>query len=324
MKISIIIPVYNTSQFLELCVESVLEQTFPDFEAVLVDDGSTDGSGRLCDELAGKDARIVVLHKDNGGLSSARNAGLDAARGEYVTFLDSDDMVSPDYLEDLFRVIEQNGAQIAMCGFQRFEKDVPQEPKSDAPFELITGRQAAMRQYCADGVIYVVACAKLYPRRYFQNVRFPVGRIHEDEAVTYRLLYRANTVAVLDERLYYYRKVTGSIMNSSFSPRRYDGVLALTEREDFYRQQGEKVLLAATSREKERLICKLFLQAKNAGKEGVVPTPYVRTPEKALKTIKGGVSEELYAWYYSVVYPGRAALRSSLRGYMKKIGKMIK
>ena len=324
MKVSIIIPVYNTSSYLEDCIKSVLEQTFTDFEAIMIDDGSTDGSGQLCDSLALRDDRILVIHQANCGLSAARNTGLSAAKGDYITFLDSDDMISPHFLETMMQVIEHEKVQVAICNWVRFENTPVIEVPSVKEAEVISGRDAALRQFDQNGVLYVVACGKVFPREWFDTLRFPVGRLHEDEALTYKLLYRAKRVAVLDQRLYYYRKVPNSIMNRTFSVKRYDGVTALDEREQYYRDKNDNILADEAQKEKERLICKLFLQAKFAGMIEIVPKQYVRREKDALRTIRGSMSEELYEWYFSIVHPDKVRARSLVKAIAKRIGRIKK
>ena len=324
MKVSIIIPVYNTFSYLDDCAKSVLEQTFTDFEVIMIDDGSTDGSGQLCDRLALQDDRIRVIHQANGGLSAARNTGLSVARGEYVTFLDSDDMISHHFLETMMQAITQEKVQVAICNWVRFERTPAIEALSTEEAVVISGRDAALRQYDQNGVLYVVAWGKVYPRKWFDGLEFPVGRIHEDEALTYKLLYRAKRVAVLDQKLYYYRIVPDSIMNRSFSAKRYDGVTALDEREKYYIDKKDHALANETLKEKERLICKLFLQAKFAGKIETVPKHYLRRGNYALRIIKGNVSKELYEWYFSIVHPKRARARFFVKAVMKKIGRILK
>lgn len=231
--ISIIIPVYNVEKYLERCVESVFAQTYSAYELILVDDGSTDGSGKICDRLAKRDDRVRVIHKENGGLSSARNTGLKMSRGEYITFIDSDDVVHPCYLECLLKAGKH--ADISMGKLERFSgetvsfADIDQNEEPD----LITGQETlgCFFEQKAEVANYVSACCKLYKRELFDGIVFPEGRLFEDEFTTYRLYYKADKVAVSQNILYYYYvNDTGITRN-----------LTLLKRCDEYDAQWERI-----------------------------------------------------------------------------------
>lgn len=231
--ISIIIPVYNVEKYLERCVESVFAQTYSAYELILVDDGSTDGSGKICDRLAKRDDRVRVIHKENGGLSSARNTGLKMSRGEYITFIDSDDVVHPCYLECLLKAGKH--ADISMGKLERFSgetvsfADIDKNEKPD----LKTGQETlgCFFEQKAEVANYVSACCKLYKRELFDGIVFPEGRLFEDEFTTYRLYYKADKVAVSQNILYYYYvNDTGITRN-----------LTLLKRCDEYDAQWERI-----------------------------------------------------------------------------------
>lgn len=231
--ISIIIPVYNVEKYLERCVESVFAQTYSAYELILVDDGSTDGSGKICDRLAKRDDRVRVIHKENGGLSSARNTGLKMSRGEYITFIDSDDVVHPCYLECLLKAGKH--ADISMGKLERFSgetvsfADIDQNEEPD----LITGQETlgCFFEQKEEVANYVSACCKLYKRELFDGIVFPEGRLFEDEFTTYRLYYKADKVAVSQNILYYYYvNDTGITRN-----------LTLLKRCDEYDAQWERI-----------------------------------------------------------------------------------
>lgn len=234
-KISVIVPVYGVEQWLPACVESILAQTFADFELILVDDGSPDNCPALCDGYAAKDERVRVIHRENGGLSAARNTGLDAVAGEYICFVDSDDVIAPRYLELLLSA----GADVAQCGFCRENMLA-----DDAVFERLTGREMSLRMHNDAEGACTVAWNRLWRRSVWGDLRFPEGKLHEDEFTTWRGFWAAETCAVTDAPLYYYRQRSGSIMDGGFTPRRMDAVDALRERAAFYRAQGDLELAA--------------------------------------------------------------------------------
>ena len=177
--VSIIVPVYNVKPYLNRCVDSLLGQSYQNMELLLVDDGSTDGSETLCDEYAAQDARVRVLHKKNGGLSDARNAGVDAAKGEYLSFVDGDDWVSPYYIENLYRALEQAGADFsASC----FEEVFEGQPVQSVPTERLEAFEILSREECLRRILYqegmeVTTPTKLYKRALFEGVRYPVGKL---------------------------------------------------------------------------------------------------------------------------------------------------
>ncbi len=232
-KISVIVPIYKVETYLRRCIDSVLAQTYTDFEAILVDDGSPDNCGKICDEYATKDGRIVVIHKENRGLSSARNAGIDWAiansNSEWICFIDSDDWVSPYYLEYLHRATFDNNVKISACDvFETTEEDAVINP---TPYKanILT----ALEFYKKDERWATVAWNKLYSKEIFESYRYPVGRIHEDEFLTYRLLFGIQNIAWLDAKLYYYYRHDCSIMGT-FSIKRLDVLDAIEQQCDFF------------------------------------------------------------------------------------------
>lgn len=222
--ISVIIPVYNVEKYLRECVDSVLSQTYSNLEILLIDDGSTDSSGAICDEYATRDGRIRVIHQKNGGLSAARNAGLDAARGQYISFIDSDDFIGPLFIEVLYQTIKEENAQIAACGYCRFQdgESIGEEPLSGHRF--IWSRKEAILEltkvndHCR-GEFVTISCNKLYIRSLFENLRFPVGKLHEDEYMILPLLLQIERMVKCEDVLYFYRQRSDSITGAE---RRYD------------------------------------------------------------------------------------------------------
>ena len=231
-KISVIIPVYNVGAYVEKCIESVCRQTYEELEIILVDDGSTDSSGKICDEWAENDNRIVVLHQENRGLSGARNAGLEKATGEYVTFLDSDDYIAPTTYEEMLRAGKQFQADVTISGFQKVYHSDEETVTGDGSVVCVTGREAAAKLYASkdEYLLTVVAWNKLYRKEALpEDFSFPEGRIHEDEYTSYRLIYPLSKVVYLDRRLIYYRQRKDSIVHSKFSLKRLDALPVLKE-----------------------------------------------------------------------------------------------
>ena len=218
--ISIIVPVYKVEPYINRCVQSILDQTYTDFELILVDDGSPDRCGQMCDEWATKDERIRVIHKENGGLSDARNAGLDVARGEYIGFVDSDDYIYPEMYEVLFRCAVEDGS--GMVTFQGFAPADPALASQYVNREIVQAQQALeqfhQRYY---GRIWTAAPTKLYKRSIFEGLRFREGIIYEDTDILPETVRRAGQISILPISLYEYVIRDGSIMHSSFSPKRY-------------------------------------------------------------------------------------------------------
>ncbi len=241
-KVSVIVPVFQVKDYLEKCILSILTQTYRNLEIILVDDGSTDGSEIICDQFALRDERIRVLHKENQGLSSARNTGLDYATGEYIAFVDSDDWIDERYIHQMYEVCKKYECDICQCGFfdavcdDIFYKDHGGYPSIYSPIEFAYAEFSLLSWDC------IVCWNKLYRASLFKNIRFPVGRIHEDEYVTYMLTYNANKIAVLPTRLYYYRRRNDSIVGRKYSYKRLDAREAIIERENFYHSIGEKEL----------------------------------------------------------------------------------
>lgn len=211
--ISVIVPVYNVQDYLEACVKSIRAQTYPNLEIWLVDDGSTDESGALCDELAKQDERIRVLHKPNGGLSDARNAGIERAKGEYFLFVDSDDLIPADSIAILEQLCEQTSAEAAIAPILPFAVTIPERSTEPPKTEVLSREEALRRMFLHQGIGHE-AFGKLYRRSIWESRRFPKGTLYEDYAAVYPAIADCKTVAFYYEPLYYYRVRNGSIMHS--------------------------------------------------------------------------------------------------------------
>lgn len=241
-EISVIVPVYKVQEFLPACLASLTGQTFRDFELILVDDGSPDECGALCDAWAGRDGRIRVIHKQNGGLSSARNAGLEIARGRYIAFVDSDDLVTADYLEILYNAITREQADMAIGAVEDVDEQgasLP-TPALTTPMEegTFSGRSLLSCLYSPQATYYTVAWNKLYAAGLWKSLRYPEGLNNEDDAVAHRLLLASGRVVCSGRVVYHYRLRPGSICRTGLSPSSFDAADALCDRYEFFVARG--------------------------------------------------------------------------------------
>lgn len=237
--ISVIVPVYNVEKYLYRCVDSILSQSFPDFELILVDDGSSDASGSLCDAYAARDGRVHVIHQENGGQAAAKNAGLDFAYqngcGEWISFIDSDDWIHPRYLELLYNAAIGNSTQISLCGIAETDGVLPVPQAEAFPVSLLTAEEMWLR----DRTVSTIPVCKLCAAAVFRELRFPIGRVHEDEFVLYRALFSGKSAAYVDAALYYYyQNPDGITLQKEWTPARADTVQAFSEQCAFFRKNG--------------------------------------------------------------------------------------
>ena len=218
-KISVIVPVYKVEIYLDKCVKSLVEQTYSNLEIILVDDGSPDRCPQICDRWKEKDNRIIVIHKKNGGLSDARNAGLEIASGDYIAFVDSDDWIDISMYEVMLRCIENEKADICACGIKACYK----KSKINVPIKEIVGKSEDILTLIYEDTLYPVAAwNKLYKKECWNNFRFPVGKICEDAFTTYKLVDKADKIVQINTPLYNYRIRENSIMTSSFDAKKMD------------------------------------------------------------------------------------------------------
>lgn len=243
--ISVIVPVYNVERSLDRCVRSITEQTYRHLEIILVDDGSPDECPRMCDEWAGRDDRIRVVHKPNGGLSDARNAGLNAMHGDFVAFVDSDDYVEPDYVGRLHAGIAD--ADMSVCSIICEDSDGKVRQGSEPIVEKqdAVSSEEYLRRALLDWRL-VVAWNKLYAASIWNQLRFPVGRIHEDEYVLHQVVGRCKNINVLLDGLYHYVSTDSSITHSGFSIRNLDRLEALTQRMEYCVSKNYRQCVALT------------------------------------------------------------------------------
>lgn len=249
--ISVIVPVYNVKAYLRECVESILCQTYSNLEIILVDDGSTDGSGELCDVLAEADSRIRVIHQRNGGLSAARNTGAAASTGAFLCFVDSDDAVAQNYVQALIETQQETAADVVWCGFQKFWDKRPEEYEHTSGAVCRFTKEELWRQLAVTGsdeaADFIVAWTKIIRRAIAVRLTFPVGKWHEDEFYIHRLLDSAESFAKVEAQLYYYRQRPDSIVgiNRAQDQRHLAIIDAYEERVGLCRQRCGKEIYCA-------------------------------------------------------------------------------
>ena len=230
--ISIIVPIYKVEEFLCRCIDSILAQTYNNIEIILVDDGSPDNCGSICDAYSMQDNRVRVIHKENGGLSDARNAGIEIAKGAWITCVDSDDFVAENYIEELVYGIEITGADMSMVGVEIIhQNEVTYDKPSHGHITTITKKDAIVKSLQRE--FRQSAWGKLYKRSIFKDIRYPKGLLYEDLAVIYNILDKVETIAISDARLYKYLIREGSIMQSQFNIHQYNSLVVTDKAMDF-------------------------------------------------------------------------------------------
>lgn len=238
--VSIIIPVYNVESYLEECLESVIGQTYRNTEIILVDDGSEDRSGQICDIYERKYSRVKALHQKNSGPSVARNRALDICRGDWIAFIDSDDVVWDHYIETMLRLANENNARFVQC-----------RTNTTLSFDHIEGEvwMGSSREFLLSEEFTTMDCAKLYHAIILENVRFPEGRLHEDDAFVYKAVYAAENVTYTTAELYGYRQREGSItVHKKYNLKQLDKLLSFREMMEFYSDKNEMALYVKSLR----------------------------------------------------------------------------
>lgn len=254
-KVSVIVPIYKVESYLDKCIESIAAQTYRDLEIILVDDGSPDHCPAMCDAWAAEDSRIKVIHKENGGLSDARNAGLSVATGALVSFIDSDDWAAPSFIQTLYDAMERTGAEVAECGAAFVDEDgtVLRLRQAEKPLEL-SPVEALRRLVLEDGV-YQTVWNKLYRREIC--IPFETGKLNEDEFFTWKVFEKIEKLAVVETPLYNYLQRGGSIIGTGYHIRRLDGLVARFQRMSALQRYEE---LACLTRQQFAFDCLWHLQ----------------------------------------------------------------
>ena len=233
--ISVIIPVYNVEKYLEKCINSVINQTYKNLEIILVNDGSTDNCPNICDEFAKKDSRIRVIHKQNGGLSSARNAGLDIANGQYIGFVDSDDYIHTEMYQKLYEALISQNADLSICSYEEVtEKGKSIDGFSPIKDEILDANNALLKLNQEKFWYYVVVYTKLYNKNIFKDIRFPESKINEDQFIVHEVFYNCKKIVTIPNKLYYYVQRNGSITKSKKTIKNFDEIYSMFARVEFY------------------------------------------------------------------------------------------
>lgn len=298
-KISVIVPVYNVEKYLNKCIDSILEQTFKDMEIILINDGSTDNSKNICNTYKQKDNRIKVIHKENGGLSDARNVGIDISTGEYIAFIDSDDWVEKTMLEYLYNLGNINNADIVQGDYiEAYDENCTINKVSE---EIIKydSQHILDELYGEKCTKTVVVWNKIYKRELFKEIRFPKGKLHEDEFTTYKLFHRANLIIDTNKTIYYYRQREGSITNSCFNIRHLDQLDAIKERKEYFIENRLDKLADKTEN-------KLFWQTKDIYFKIYISE--IRDKDLILKKLE----KEMRKNYFGVIKNKEITLKSKL------------
>lgn len=291
IELSIIIPVYNVNEYLSDCIKSVLKNPKEEIEVILVDDGSTDNSGDICDQYALKDARIKVYHKKNGGLSSARNYGLQYANGEYIGFVDSDDIVDQRMFVEMLNAACEFSADIVICGIKHFSDNLANTSTCVHSDNVVVAEGSSRLEFFINPKgMGDYAVNKIYKRELFETgIRFPEGHIFEDIYTSYRLFGEAKKVVCLDQDLYYYRMRSGSISHSKkFNPKMIDIVYATKEQLDYIKDNAPEYLSYAYQK---------HLDANVIEYKHIYETGRLNKEKELVKQIRGNISDLLCVDY---------------------------
>lgn len=299
--ISIIVPIYNVEKYLDRCVESIVNQSYKNLEIILVDDGSPDNCPKMCDEWAKKDKRIKVVHKENGGLSDARNVGFDHSKGDYILFVDSDDYIDEKMIEIMLGQLINDNSEMCICHFAKFKDgEEPNRSFSKSP-EIVNSTQAMELLLKDSDVSLVVVCDKLMKREIVEKVKFPVGRINEDEATCHRFIDGCNKISIIYNPLYFYYMREGSITKSKFTEKKLDAIFALDDRVEFVSKHYPSLLQDAKVQSLKSIMY-LYCNARKlkADKQLIRKIRkeylyrYKTTNKKTCKTILGRYFPNLY------------------------------
>ena len=234
-KISVIIPMYKVEEYLKKCIESILKQTYANLEIIFVDDGSPDKCGEICEEYKKKDSRIKVIHKENGGLSDARNKGIDVATGKYVTFIDSDDYIEENYIEFLYNLMKKYNADISIGSHKIIYNNRIIDKSTYKEFS--ENSEKVLEKILYDDGVDLSAWGKLYKIELFNKIRFPKGRLYEDSATTYKLIDLANVIAVSSRPIYNYVMRNNSISQGDFNLKKMELITSTNEMTDFIKKE---------------------------------------------------------------------------------------
>lgn len=302
-QISVIVPIYNVEKYICRCVDSILNQTFTDFECILVDDGSPDNCGRICDEYAKKDRRVKVVHKKNGGLSDARNAGIEVAQGEYLGFVDSDDWIHPQMYEILYKGIIENNVKMSACRLEEALEEHEFKRIDDPKFCVNNGLKFLTSNY----FVAISPPTKLYHKSLFDDIRYPVGRLHEDAFVVYKLFFKAGDIAVTELALYEYFINNDGITHSEFSLKRLDVLDAVHGQCEFFKKLGIKEYHKWSIRHLIMIYWKNYLYTSRVDNDECKKANKAIAKKMKKLLIRNKIYADIkiksYPYYYEVAFP---------------------
>lgn len=320
-QISIIVPVYNVEKYLHRCLDSILTQTFSDFELILVDDGSTDLSGSICEEYAKEDSRIHLFHQKNQGQGVARNFALDwmyeNSDSKWMCFIDSDDWIHPEMLERLYFAVAKTQKKISVCGWLDVEGEIIWTPLKETNVTVCSTEEF----YCEKPTLGVVPWAKLYHRECFQKIRYPAVRACEDEFVTYRVLFQVKELAVIHVPLYAYFLRSDSTMRSNWNSERLVKITAQEEQLDFFKNNGYEDAYSYTVRAYlQNFIDQIQDIQKRDKKVQRKHLGFLRKGlRKALAVYRNDYPFQGYEWMYEAAYPRKMYFYWMIRAALNKL-----
>jgi glycosyltransferase involved in cell wall biosynthesis len=242
--VSVIVPIYKVEKYLNRCVDSIIQQSYSNLEIILVNDGSPDNCGVICDDYAMIDERIRVIHKENGGLSDARNSGIDISQGRYITFIDSDDFIQSDYVKKMIDIVINEECDIVQSEFIMGKSDHFDDSSQTETIEFFNNKNVFYGRK-----LNITAWAKLYDSNLFCDIRFPIGKIYEDEYVTYKLAYKSKKIALISDKLYYYFQSPVSITRGQKNNNSLDFLEAYSQRINFFESRNENELVIISKKE---------------------------------------------------------------------------
>lgn len=301
--ISVIVPIYKAEKYLDRCIASIAGQTYESLEIILVDDGSPDSCPGICDCWAKKDGRIKVLHQENSGVSVARNSGLEISTGKYIVQVDSDDYIAPNMIEQLYKCLTANDADLSICSYLKGNEDAYNFTEDcENEVEVMNAEVALRRIYesSESALQYVVPWAKLYKRKLFDGIRYPVGKIFEDIYVTHQVLHRCKRIAVIQSKLTYYYQHPDSIMNKKYHVGKLDYLDACKNRICFFQEQGYTQLSQIAYDEYLHSLIWEYSRARD-----------LLADKSVMRNIKNRFREVYKAGYSSSRYP------SETKGYLR-------
>lgn len=319
-KISVIVPVYNVQQYLKRCINSILSQSFTNFELILIDDGSTDDSGKICDEYANKDTRIIVHHKINGGLSSARNVGINIAKGEYIGFVDSDDYINYKMYEILYNNAMKSDSDISSCDYRMCDstQDINTFESVDIMHSkeiLFNNRDALVSLLTFDKEIGICVWDKIYKKTLFEKVKFIEGILYEDEAFSPHIFQLSKKTIYINAKLYYYFQSPISLTRGiGFREKQFDSITIFEERIKFFRKLNDKYLYQLSE---NRYFYHLFYLYKCASGDSVLHKQFIKELQKSIR-------KNIYGLFTNPYYSRKDWLDYIMFAYFLPGYKMIK